>query len=177
MTLNRFASRLIGVTVQLAGTLACAVAQQEAPRASPISASARLAAGKSVFLRNAGGSKIPFDVISNDVAEWGRYTLVDSPEKADLIFEVVSPDETGSVSVSSSASASSAAGQPQESSTTTRELPGSDVKLTIYDARSKLPLWSAREKAKNAMKQKTREDNLVQAAQRLFTAMRERVEK
>ena len=175
--MNNNALRWISTVVLLANCLAVASAQQAPQKASPISASARLAAGKSMFLKKAGGSAIPFEVISAAVAEWGRYPLVDSPEKADLILEVVSPDESGSVSVTSSAGVASADGHMQDSTTTTKELPASEVKLTIYDARSKLPLWSAREKAKPAMKQKAREDNLVQAAQRLMTDLRERVEK
>ena len=50
------------------------------------------------------------------------------------------------------------------------------VKLVVADAKTNMPLWSGTEQPKFAMKQKNREDNVLQAAQRLVTRLRERVE-
>jgi hypothetical protein len=177
MTLILRSVLLIGLLIPLAGSLIALPAQEPPAKPASISASARLAAARTVFLKKAGGSDIPFNVITSDIEGWGRFTLVDSAETADLVVEVLSPEENGSVTIANSYGVAPGSTQPESSTSTSRELPGSDVKLTVYDPRSKVPLWSGHEKAKPAMKQKVREDNLVQAAERLFAAFRQRVEK
>ena len=76
------------------------LAQEKKPQAAPeqknptyVSPSARLAAAKTVFVKNNGGSEIPFNVISGGLEGWGRLLLVDSPGQADIIIEVTSPDD------------------------------------------------------------------------------------
>jgi hypothetical protein len=169
--------RPLGLLILVAGSFIAAQAQEPPAKPASISASARLAAAKTVFLKKAGGSDIPLNVITSDIEGWGRFTLVDSAEKADLVLEVLSPDENGNVTVTNSYGVAPGSTQPESSTRTSRELPGSEVKLTVYDPRSKVPLWSGHEKAKPAMKAKVREDNLVEAAERLFAAFRQRVEK
>ena len=63
------------------------VLAQEKPQAAPeqknpayLSPSARLAAAKTVFMKNNGGSEVPFNVISGGMEGWARFILVDSPE-------------------------------------------------------------------------------------------------
>ena len=149
-------------------------AAQEAKKPVAITPTARLAAAKTAYVRNGGGSPIPYDAVASGMEGWGRYALVDSPQKADLIVEVSSPSDGGGVSVSSSAS--TASGKREEKTTTTRQLSGNTVKLVVYDARNNVPLWSASEAAKSAFRQKARADNLLQAGQRLVSKFRERVE-
>ena len=140
---------------------------------SPI---ARLTSAQTAYLKNAGGSDLPFNVISEGVEGWGRYRIVNSPDKADIIVEVTSPDAGGGVSVSSTTSTDPQTRGPVESSTTSRELSVSRITLIVYDAKSKMALWSGSEQPKGAMRTKTRKDNIVQAAQRLVTKLREHVE-
>jgi hypothetical protein len=71
---------------------------------------------------------------------------------------------------------SNVAGRDDQRVTTTKDLTNSPVKLVVFDAKSKSALWSGMEQPKLAMKQKAREDNLVEAAQRLLAKFRERVE-
>jgi hypothetical protein len=137
--------------------------------------SARLAAAKSALVKNAGGSEIPYNVISSGLEGWGRFTLVDSVSQADIIVEVSSPEEEGGVSMSSR-TRTGAAGRREESTSTSRNLSSGPIKLVVYDAKTHLPLWTASEQPKSAMRQKTREDNLVQAASTLMTKFRERLE-
>lgn len=144
----------------------------------PMSPLVRLTSAKTVYLKSGGGSDIPYNVISSDMEGWGRYELVKSPEKADLIVEITAPSEGGSgVSVSSSTQTGEY-GRPEDSVSTSRELSqgGGIVKLVVYDPHSKAPLWSATEQAKSAMRQKAREDNLVQAAEKVFTKFHDRIE-
>lgn len=136
--------------------------------------SVRLKEAKSVFIKNGGGSDIPFNVIESGVEGWGRYLLAESPEKADLIVEVTSPSEETGISVTSKTTTGS--GPTEQSTTSSKELGSGPIKLVVYDARNHVPLWSATEQPKGAFKQKNREDKLVEAAQKLVHAFRERVE-
>jgi hypothetical protein len=162
--------------------LAClpAVAQEqkpELPKKPPVmSPTARLAAAKTAYVKTAGGSKIPYNVITSGLEGWGRYTLVEDPAQADLVVEVSAPDEGSGVSISSSTTRNSVTGKPEESTKTTRNLSTDPIRMVVRDARNKVTLWTATEQPKGAMRQKAREDNLVEAAQRLVTKFRERVE-
>jgi len=169
------AARLIAALLFVCAlTIACA---QEQKTPVPLTPSARLNAAMTVFMKDGGGSSIPFDVISSALEAWGRFTMVDSPDKADVVVEVSAPASGSGVSVSSSTRPSGTnAGRPEQNTTTTRELSSGQVKMSVYDPKSKMPLWSASEQPKFAMKQKAREDNLVNAAQRLISKFRERLE-
>ncbi len=142
-----------------------------------ITSTARLLAAKTAFVANGGGTDIPYNVISTGMEGWGRYLIVDSPAKADIIIEVTSPREGGAVSVTSTTTKKSPwTGRDEQSTTTSRDLSSDPIKLVVYDSKNKVPLWSASEQPKSAMRQKAREDNLVQAAERLLAKFRRRVE-
>ena len=156
-----------------------AAVAQEKPPAEPkkpvfVPQSVRLAVAKSALVKNGGGSEIPYNVISSGMEGWARFTLVDSAAEADIVVEVTSPEEEGGVSLSSRTRTST--GRMEESTRTSRNLSPDAIRLVVYDAKTHLLLWSATEQAKGGMRQKTREDNLVQAAARLLTKLRERVE-
>jgi hypothetical protein len=48
--------------------------------------------------------------------------------------------------------------------------------MIVYDARSKMALWSSSEQPKSALRQKNRQDRIVETAQRLVSQFRQRVE-
>ena len=149
-------------------------AQDAAPNLlSPL---ARLTAAHTAYLKNAGGNELPFNVVSEGVEGWGRYHIVNSPEKSDIIIEVTSPDGAGGVSLSSTTGTDPRSGLPVESATSSHELSVSRITVIVYDAKSKMALWSGSEQPKGAMRAKARKDNIVQAAQRLVTKFREHVE-
>lgn len=162
---------LVLPTILLAASVGSALAQ-EAKKPMAIAPSARLAAAKTAYVRHGGGNEIPYNAVLSGMEGWARYTLVDSPEKADIIVEVTSPGETNGVSISGRTETAGG----KESSASTKQLSGTDVRLVVYDARSKMPLWSASEPAKSAFRQKAREDNLLHAGQRLIAKFRDRVE-
>lgn len=152
-------------------------AKPETTKQPAISQTARLQAAKTAFIRNSGGSEIPYNVIETGVQGWGRLTLVEDPKKADLILEISSPSDGSGVSVSSTTVPSTkTAGRDDEKTTTTRDLNNAPVKLVVYDGKNKVALWSAVEQPKMGLKQKGREDKLVEAAQRLLAKFRQRVE-
>jgi len=152
-------------------------AQQEKKKTEPLTASARLAAAKTVFVSRAHGNPIPFDVISSALEGWGRFTLVNTPEKADVVIEVTAPEDSGGVAVSSSTRPSRETGHMETSTSSSKQLSlASDVKMTVLDPRTKLPLWTATEHIRNAVKKIDRENNLVEAAQRIFYKFHDHLE-
>jgi hypothetical protein len=158
---------------------ACSMAFAQAPTSStspPLSPTARLTAARTAYLKNAGGNEVPFNVVSDAVHGWGRYKLVNSPDDADIIIEVAAPNGTGSVSVTSTTTTDPHSGLPVSSSSTSHELSVARITLIVYDRKSNVALWSSSEQPKGGLRVKTRNDNVVLAAQHLATKFRERVE-
>src|SRR5215831_7301700 len=173
-------SRALKVTlfVLLVTAFAAAIQQEQRPEqkqqekktaSPPMSISARLAAAKTAFLKKTGGGdNIAYDVVSSTLEGWGRFTLVNAPEKADIVIEIFSSEEP-QTSVSSSIGPSRQTGRMEQSAHSTKQISASEFKLTVYDAKTKIPLWIGVEHPKPAMKKKDRENNEVEAAQRLMT--------
>lgn len=153
-------------------------AQEVTKPTPPLSPFLRLTSATSVFIKSSGSSDIPYNVISSSMEGWGRYEIVKSPDKADLIMEIAAPSGGGGGVTVSSSTKNDQYGRPQDSISSSRDLSSGSgtVRLVIYDARSKAPLWSATEEAKGAMRQKGREDNLVNASEKLFAKFHDRIE-
>lgn len=137
--------------------------------------SMRLAAAKNAFITRTHGSRIPLDVIRSTMEGWDRFTFVETPEKADLIIEISSSGDSG-VQVSSSSKVSPGTGQEEKSSSTRKDISPTDIKMTVFDSRNKRALWAASESVKFAMKEKGKENNLVEAAERLAAKFHDRLE-
>lgn len=164
------------LTFMLLATAVLASAQQEQkpeeakPTPTPLAPAARLAAAKTAMLRKTGnGSNIAYDVVSSTLDGWGRFTLVNSADKADVIVEIYSLEENnGGISVGSEGNGHPIGRRGQ----VTPAL----IRLTIYDAKSHVALWTGAEHPKGAMKKVDRENNEVEAAQRLVTKFHDDVE-
>ena len=153
--------------------------QQDPPKkADPISPASRLAAAKTAFITRSGNTDIPYNVISSGLEGWGRFTLVNSPEKADIIVDVMGvSSEGGEIKVSSSTRPSRETGRMEQTSGATKQLSSSaEVRLTVYDAKTKVSLWLGIEHPKSALKKNDRENNLVEAAERLLSKFHDRLE-
>ena len=150
---------------------------QQPPEKKPLieTPSMRLAAAKNVFITRTRGSRIPLDVIKSTLEGWGRFTFVETPEKADLIIEISSTGDSG-VQVSSSSKVSPETGQEEKSNTTRKDISPTEVKMTVFDSRNKRGLWTATESVKFAMKEKGKENNLVDASERLASKFHDRLE-
>jgi len=153
-----------------------AYAQQPAEKKPLIETpSMRLAAAKTVFITRTHGTRIPLDVIRSTMEGWERFTFVETPEKADLIIEISSTGDSG-VQVSSSSKVSPETGQEEKSNSTRKDTSPTDIKMTVFDSRNKRPLWAATESVKFAMKEKGKENNLVDASERLASKFHDRLE-
>jgi hypothetical protein len=137
--------------------------------------SMRLAAAKNVFITRTHGSRIPLDVIRSTMEGWERFTFVETPDKADLIIEISSTGDSG-VQVSSSSNISPETGQKEKSNSTRKDISPTDIKMIVFDSRNKRPLWAATESVKFAVKEKGKENNLVEAAERLVSKFHQRLE-
>src|SRR4029077_17593475 len=137
--------------------------------------SMRLVSARNVLIVRTHGSRIPFEVIKSTLEGWGRFTLVETPEKADLIIEISSTGDSG-VQVSSSSKVSPETGQEEKSSSTRKDISPTEVKMTVFDSRNKRGLWTATESVKFAMKEKGKENNLVDASERLASKFHDRLE-
>lgn len=166
--------------VLLAASLTSAVQQEqkqepkpeEKPAAPPLSASARLAAARTALLRKTGnGDNAAYDVVSTTLEGWGRFTLVNSLEKADIVVEIFSQsDSDGGIS----ASVGSDGRRGREGKVKQSSL--SEIRLTVSDARSRVPLWTGIERPKSGMKKTDRENKEVEAAERLMQRFHDAIE-
>ena len=140
----------------------------------PMTPAARLAAAKTAFLKKSGGSEsIPYDVVSDTLQGWGRFTLVEAVEKADVIIEVYTAEDSPTTISTSGRGRGYGAGP---SATASKEVSISQIRLTVYDAKSKMGLWSSSEHPKGALKKVDRENNEVEAAQHLVEKLHDQLE-
>ena len=177
-------SRNVRIMLALCGwiiaALGTATAQQpEPPAQQPTNPGAaahydRMAAARTVFLKNIGGSDIPFNVISRNFESWSRYILVDSAEKADMVIEIQSPDD-GTEKKDSGGGKTSVYGGNQQKQQDAPKPSTEMIVLTVYD-KNKRPMWIGREEPKFAVRHKAADEHLIEAAQRLFTRLHDRVE-
>jgi hypothetical protein len=137
---------------------------------------ARLVHARSVMVVRSRGSVIPFDVVKSTVEGWGRFVLVENPEQADLVVQVATTGGDSELSVTGSMSPSIESGKLERSTRSSKDLSSSEVSLTVLDARNRRVLWSATETAHYAMKQTARENNLVEAAEKLVSKFHDRLE-
>src|SRR6476646_3439185 len=174
--MRKFSGLLFPIVLILLTSGISAFSQQPAEKKPLIETpSMRLAAAKTIFITRTHGSRIPLDVIRSTMEGWERFTFVEAPEKADLIIEIASSGDSG-VQVSSSSKVSPETGHEEKSNSARRDISPTDVKMTVIDARNKRGLWTATESVKFAMKEKAKENNLVEAAERLASKFHDRLE-
>jgi hypothetical protein len=158
-------SGLASLVVFVLASMVSAQTSSTQPRPLPPNIAAKLTFGKSAYIKNAHGANIAFETIDSDIEGWGRFVLVDSPDKADFVVEINSY-EAGGVSNTSNADSVGAS----------KSLSGASVTMRVYEPKTERELWSGTEKVKSALKKKAEEDNLVAAAQKLFLRFHDTVE-
>lgn len=174
--MNQVLKMVVAIILVLCVPLAIAAQQPSAQAGTlPPNVAGKLAFGKSAYIKNEHGGNIAFDAISSDIEGWGRYVLVDSPDKADFVV-AVSSYEGGSVSGGSHTDYATPDGKPKTSSGASKDLSGSSVTMKVYEPKTQRELWSGSEKVKSAFKKKAGEDNMVAAAEKLFLRFHDTVE-
>lgn len=147
--------------------------KKQSPTQTP---DARLTSAKTVLVVRARGNDIPYDVIKSTIDGWLRFTLVETVDKADLIVEVATSGGNSDTHLTASDGPSMLAGRPERSSNAGNEIANADITLTVYDSKNRKVLWTGKETAKTALKQTTRENNMVEAAEKLASRFHDRLE-
>jgi hypothetical protein len=151
-------------------------ASQEKKPAVIQTPTARLTSAKNVLIVRTHGGNIPYETIRTTLDNWGRFTLVDAADKADLIIEVASEGGDNDVRVNSKMGPNYQTGQMEQSTSSTKDFSSTEVSMTVSDAHNRRVLWHATEPAKYSMKEKVRENNLVEAAEKLASKFHDRLE-
>jgi hypothetical protein len=124
---------------------------------------------KKVFLNNGGGSDLAYDTFYPEMKSWGKYAVVGSPEDADLIVEISYHVDHNGTRVWSTSNAYD--GTTQVHST---QLIDPQLVLTIYDAKTKNSLWETIDHRRLARREKNREKETINSAQRLVDELKSR---
>jgi hypothetical protein len=125
---------------------------------------------KRIFLTNGGGSDLAYDTFYSGMKQWGKYEIVGSPEQAELIVELAYRVEHGGTRVWSSTNTYN--GTTDVHST---QIVDPQLVMTIYDARSKNSLWATVDHRRLARRQKNREKEMINSADRLVGELKDRV--
>jgi hypothetical protein len=125
---------------------------------------------KKIFLSNGGGSNLAYDAFYSKMKEWGRYEIVGSPEDADLIVELSYRVEDKGTRVWSSTNTYNNTTQVYS-----KHVVDPQLILAIYDAKTKDSLWSETDHRRLAGREKNREKETVNSAQRLVDDLKTRV--
>ncbi len=125
---------------------------------------------KKIFLSNGGGSNLAYDAFYSEMRGWGKYEIVGSPEEADLIVELAYRVDRGGTRVWSSTNTYNNTTQIHSA-----QIVDPQVVLTIYDAKTKTSLWSESDHRRLARREKNKEKETVNSAQRLVDDLKLRV--
>jgi len=129
-----------------------------------------IASAKKIFLSNSGGSNLAYDAFYASMKEWGKYEIVGAPDAADLIVELGYRVEHGGTRVWSTTNTYDGSTHVHSA-----QIVDPQVTLTIFDARTKTQLWSETDHRRLARREKNREKETVNSAQRLVEDLKTRV--
>jgi len=124
---------------------------------------------QTVFLSNGGGSDLAFDAFYAGMKRWGKYRVVGSPSEAGLIVELAYRVEDKGTRVWSSTNSYTGATEVHS-----RQVTDPQLVLTIYDAKTKNPLWSTIDHRRLALREKNREKEMINSAERLVDELKTR---
>jgi hypothetical protein len=158
---------------------ATAAPATDAPAAKQpvLSQTARLNAAKTVYIkRSEAHNDIPFNVIANGFDGWAKYMVVSSPEKADLIVEVSSTEREEGFVMPPQQTPGIANKSDEPAKNINKSYSVSNVRMVVIDAHTKTPVWAGNEQPRSATRKNKSDDNVVDAAQKLFQHFHDRVE-
>ena len=125
---------------------------------------------KKVFLSNGGSGYLAYDAFCSGMKEWSKYKIVGSPEESDLIVELSYRVEDKGTRVWSSTNTYNNTTQVHSA-----QIVDPQLILTIYDAKTKNSLWSETDHRRLAKREKNREKETVNSADRLVGDLKTRV--
>jgi hypothetical protein len=129
-----------------------------------------IAEAKKIFLTNGGGSDLAYDAFYSAMKKWSKYQIVGSPNEADLVMELAYRVEHGGTRVWSSTNTNDGSTHVHSA-----QIVDPQLVLTIYDAKSKNSLWSTIDHRRKAVREKNREKETINSAERLVDELKTRV--
>lgn len=159
--------QLIVVSTLLIATLAFAGKSRKDIPPAPLPAA--VTSAQKVFITNGGGSDLAYDAFYAAMKNWGKYQFVGSPDEADLIVELAYRVEHGGTRVWSTNNTYN--GTTNVHST---QIVDPQLVLTIYDAKTKNSLWSTVDHRRLARREKNREKETINSAERLVEELKDR---
>lgn len=136
--------------------------------APPAPLPAQVTQAKTVFLLNGGGNDAAFDEFYQDVKSWGKYQIVGSPDQADIVLTLhyawFDDGETSTAYYNA---------YTHQTNTNTTEDHHAQVQLSVYDARTKQPLWSTDDGPKSYLRWRYKKE-VLKAVDRVVEDMKAR---
>jgi len=133
---------------------------------------------KTLFLVNGGGSSLAYDEFYAQMKQWGKYQIVRSPDGADLIIELSYHVENGGTRVWSSPASTYDYGSGEwhtQQQTHSAQIVDPQLEMKVFDGKAKNLLWSAIDHRQLARKQKNRDKETINSADRLVGQLKTRV--
>lgn len=149
----------------------CTLAGRSRKDIPPAPLPAIIVNAKKIFLTNGGGSELAYDTFYSEMKKWGRYQIVGSPEDADLVMELSYSVEHDGTRVWSATNT-----YTKTTQVFSAQIVDPKLALTIYGAKSKNILWSAIDHRRLARREKNREKETVNSAERLVDQLKARVD-
>jgi hypothetical protein len=165
--MRNLAVLLVVGSILLSPSLASARDKEKEVTAAPLPAV--IVNAKKVFLSNGGGGNLAYDAFYSKMKEWSKYKIVGSPEESDLIVELSYRVED-STRVWNSTNTYYITTQVHS-----KQIIDPQLILTIFDAKMKNSLWSETDHRGFAKREKNREKEMVNSAQRLVEDLKTRV--
>jgi hypothetical protein len=130
---------------------------------------AQITQARTAFITNGGGSEVGFDAFYQEIKQWGKYQIVGSPDSADLIIELTyGVEHNGNYSVPVYNS------YTKQTTYYSGQIIDPQLKMTIYDAKSKAPLWSSIDHRKVVRLERNVDKEIVNSAVRLVNELKSR---
>ena len=167
-------SRVALLLLTLAASIGCFAQEKTDQKPAFLSPNQRLAAAKNVYVKQSGGSEVPYNVFVGGMEGWGRYVVVDTAEQADIIIDIKSPDDDRSAHPASDSKTKVNSGGRADATTMSNY--DAPIRVVVSDAHTHLTLWAASDQPKGGFRARAREEHIVESAQRLLAKFRERVE-
>jgi hypothetical protein len=118
-----------------------------------------------------GGFDLAFDAFYSDMKSWGRFTITDKPEDADLLMQVSYTAASGGTHVYSSTNT-----YTNQTTVYSSQILDLSLTLVVYDSHSRTELWSTSVEPGTARRKKNQEKEMIKAGETLVTNLRERMD-
>lgn len=125
---------------------------------------------KKVFLLKGEGLDAALDDVYAALKDWGRFEIVDSPDKAELVFQISLIIHDSGPIVTSNTNFYTG-----KTTNSTDRVITADLNLVILSSPSKAVLWQTTVHPRGAFRQKTADKNLMDSASQLVKGLRERI--